>query len=101
MRGQDSVNIVGALLQASRRDEQDAHIPLLLWWAVEAKLDTNRDAVLKMLRENLEENIVYSVIFPRVAQRLASQLTAENQDTLLVLLQQAAGEVERNVILTG
>ncbi|HEV8293583.1 MAG TPA: PVC-type heme-binding CxxCH protein, partial [Tepidisphaeraceae bacterium] len=78
--GNVSVEALGAMLsRAPREVEQDPHIPLLLWWAVEARLSTDRDAVLKMLHENSEENLVYTIILPRVARRLASEPTADNQ----------------------
>jgi hypothetical protein len=73
MPGKQSVEILGLMLRnASDRDEHDPHIPLLLWWAIEAKVNTDRDAVLKIVRENSETNIVYAVILPRVARRLVS-----------------------------
>jgi putative membrane-bound dehydrogenase-like protein len=100
--GKASVEALGAILRhAPKEVEQDPHIPLLLWWAVEARLSTDRDAVLKMVRQNWEENIVYTVILPRLARRLASEPTPENQEALLAMLEEAMGEVERRGMLDG
>lgn len=33
-------------------DVQDPHLPLLLWWAIEAKADSDRDAVLAMFEDS-------------------------------------------------
>src|SRR5262249_35927361 len=45
-----SMPILGNLL---RRDEDvdDPRMPLLIWWAIESKADSDRDAVLRLFRD--------------------------------------------------
>jgi putative membrane-bound dehydrogenase-like protein len=45
--GKDGLPVVRELLKR-QEDLDDPHIPLLLWWAVEAKADTDRDRVLAL-----------------------------------------------------
>jgi hypothetical protein len=47
---QASLAIVKNLAQRSE-DAVDIHLPLLLWWAIEAKADADRDAVLALFAE--------------------------------------------------
>src|SRR5439155_4262790 len=46
--GKDALPIVRELLQHTE-DAEDPHIPLLLWWAIEAKADSDREQVLELL----------------------------------------------------
>ena len=46
----DTLPIVRALLARSE-DATDIHIPLLLWWAMEAKATTDPDAVLALFED--------------------------------------------------
>ena len=45
----DALPIVRALLARSE-DADDIHLPLLLWWAIEAKVGTDPEAVLALFR---------------------------------------------------
>src|SRR5207302_10256845 len=45
-----SLPIVRGLL-ARDEDTADPHVPLLLWWAIEAKAESDRDAVMAMFSE--------------------------------------------------
>ena len=47
----DALPIVRALLARSE-DEQDIHIPLLLWWALEAKVATDPELVLAIFSDS-------------------------------------------------
>jgi putative heme-binding domain-containing protein len=38
-------------LAARDEDADDVHLPLLLWWAIEAKADADREAILNMLED--------------------------------------------------
>jgi putative heme-binding domain-containing protein len=46
----EALPVVRALLQHSE-DLSDKRLPLLLWWAIESKAESDRDAVLAMARE--------------------------------------------------
>ena len=43
-----------SLLQRDE-DAADIHIPLLLWWAIEAHCEKDRAAVLEILRDTLPD----------------------------------------------
>jgi putative heme-binding domain-containing protein len=70
--GPIALPIVRLLLQDDD-DVDDTHIPLLLWWAVESKAETDREAVLEMFqnREFWKAPLVQEVILERLMQRWA------------------------------
>jgi putative heme-binding domain-containing protein len=47
---QEGLSIVVNLLTHDE-DASDVHLPLLLWWAIESKAETNRDSILSMLED--------------------------------------------------
>jgi putative membrane-bound dehydrogenase-like protein len=91
------------LMLAHDDDAKDPHIPLLLWWALEPRIATNREAVLSMIQsmDAWHRPIVRQEILARLARRLASDLTPENQQALLTLLSFAPTESKRQVLLDG
>ncbi len=78
-RPADALPIVRALL-ARGVDEHDIHIPLLLWWALEAKVATDPELVLEMFSESESWNlpIVKSVITERLMRRFAAAGTRQD-----------------------
>ncbi|MCI0627525.1 MAG: HEAT repeat domain-containing protein [Acidobacteria bacterium] len=59
-------------------DVDDQHIPLLLWWAIENKATSDRDLLMKMLRE---KGVWESPLFSRfVISRLGRRYSAELGD---------------------
>jgi putative heme-binding domain-containing protein len=62
--------IVAELLQHDR-DAADPQIPLLIWWAIESKAASDRDAVLALVErpETWKRAIVHDVIVERLARR--------------------------------
>lgn len=58
-----------------REDENDLHVPLLLWWAIESKVGSDLPLVLKMVKDPA---LWQSPLFNRhIASRLGQRLTAE------------------------
>ncbi|MEZ0265862.1 MAG: hypothetical protein ACAI43_14120, partial [Phycisphaerae bacterium] len=112
-----------------RGDESDPHIPLLLWWAVEAKLRENPQALLELfapapfeLDNVLSAPIVRSTITQRLARRLAvtsvvapapvpatpgslpaiDKATARaSQDALLMLIARMPSRDDRALVFAG
>jgi putative heme-binding domain-containing protein len=68
------------LLAARAEDAQEPHLPLLLWWAVEAKLRTEREAVLQWLEEAAlwSTPIFQNTIALRLGQRFTTERTHES-----------------------
>ena len=59
-------------------DENDLHVPLLLWWALESKVNSDRPLVLNMLKDPA---LWQSPLFNRhIASRLGQRFTAERGD---------------------
>ena len=69
----DCLAIVGPLL-GHDADADDTHLPLLLWWALEDKAISDRDAVLALLADadNWREPLVSGTIVERLARRYTS-----------------------------
>jgi putative membrane-bound dehydrogenase-like protein len=91
--------------QLLRRDEDisDPHLPLLLWWAVESKVSTDRDAVLSRFAtpQAWQMPLVRQYVLPRLAQRFAAELTPADQQALIALLRAAPQAGDRRALLEG
>ena len=76
-----SLPIVKNLCQRSE-DAGDIHIPLLLWWAIEAKADKHRDEVLALFADKAfwDQPIVSGTIVERLMRRYAA--TGQRKDLL-------------------
>lgn len=74
-------------------DANDPHIPLLIWWAAEAKLHTHRDAVVEWFGDTntwCQQNpALVKPVGQRVARWLATSLTEADQKSLLYLFQRS------------
>ena len=81
----DSFPIVRELV-AHSEDVADAHLPLLLWWAIEAKCATDRNAVLEFFKDRAAWTlpIVKEHLLERTMRRFSS---AGGNDDLLACAQ--------------
>jgi putative heme-binding domain-containing protein len=68
--GRQGLPIVAELIQHDE-DVRDPHVPLLIWWAIESKAVSDRDAVLALLKspETWRSPIVRDVLIERLARR--------------------------------
>lgn len=102
--GDQALPILREMLLHAGSDAKDPHLPLLLWWAVEQHLRTNRDAVVAMLDRGLW---AAPLVRGTVAQRIARWLAAStdhadaNQRALVTLIDGAPGDAERRILLAG
>ncbi len=87
------------------RDEDldDLHIPLLNWWAVESKTESDRDDVLDLFREPAfwQLPMVRDTILKRVMQRYAMAGGDDNFITCARLLKLAPGTDETRLLMSG
>jgi putative heme-binding domain-containing protein len=85
--GEDSLPLLAQML-SHNGDDKDPHIPLLLWWALEAKTISNRDQVIKIFSnpEVQAAPISRQILLPRLARRYASDLSQADQKALIALL---------------
>ena len=84
--------IVRALL-ARGEDEQDIHIPLLLWWALEAKVASDPELILAMFSEPETWNlpVVKATVTERLMRRFAAAGTRQDLSRCARLLALAPG----------
>jgi putative membrane-bound dehydrogenase-like protein len=90
-------------LLAHETDTQDIHIPLLLWWALEAKADSDRDAVLELFEDSKFWTLplVRDHILHRVMRRYAMAGARRDLLACASLLNRAPGPAERERLLAG
>lgn len=98
--GPDALPILDALLGRAE-DLVDPHIPLLLWWAIEAKAISEREGVLKLVDtpEAWDRPITCTVIVERLARRYLAEGSAEGFITCARLLDLAPSPGERERLI--
>lgn len=94
--------IVRQLLQR-KEDRSDIHIPLLLWWALEAQAEANRDELVQMFAEQSlwAQPLVEQHILERLMRRYAQAGTRKDLLTCARLLQLAPTDAAAKILLTG
>jgi putative heme-binding domain-containing protein len=94
--------IVGALL---RRDEDatDVFVPLLLWWAIEAKCEKNREEVVGLFSDPAlwKTRIVTETILPRLVRRFAAAGSKADYMTCARLFKMAPGRDSGLLLMMG
>ena len=100
--GKDALPITRELLLRSE-DVTDKHVPLLLWWAVESKCATDRDAILRMLEDSTfwHAPIVQKFINARLGQRFTAERTDANLETAAKLFALAPSPADADELIKG
>jgi putative membrane-bound dehydrogenase-like protein len=100
--GPQALPIIAALMKRPE-DVNDPQIPLLVWWALEAKAETDRDAVLSLFRDGdlWKKPLADKVIVERLMQRYALAGGEANLKACAVLLQQSPDVATSNRLLAG
>ncbi len=100
--GKDALPITRELLLRSE-DVSDKHVPLLLWWAVESKCATDRDAILRMLEDSTfwHAPIVQKFIIARLGQRFTAERTDANLETAAKLFALAPSPADADELIKG
>ena len=82
-------------------DAEDIHIPLLLWWAIEAKAESDTDAVLALLKgqDFWKSKIVRGAILERLMKRYAMLGTQSSYRICARILSLAPGLEERKLLV--
>jgi putative membrane-bound dehydrogenase-like protein len=98
----DALPIVSALI-AHDQDTTDPHIPLLLWWAIESKAETDHHAVVSLFRDPSfwDRPIVWGTIAERMMRRYAASGTRRDFLTCAELLKLAPTPDDRKRLITG
>jgi putative heme-binding domain-containing protein len=94
--------IVSALMRRSE-DVNDRYIPLLLWWAIEEKTATDRDAVLAMLadKDAWAAPTARKHLIERLARRYTAERSAENFAACARLLEMAPDDASTASVIAG
>ena len=84
-------------------DATDQRIPLLLWWAIEAKAESDRDAVLSLFRNPEVWNLKLARTFSiqNLAKRYALAGGKENFESCARLLSLATRNEDRSLVIEG
>jgi putative membrane-bound dehydrogenase-like protein len=98
----DALPILRALL-ARTEDERDIHIPLLLWWALEAKVATDPELVMAIFSESeiWTLPIVKTTIIERLMRRFAAAGTRADLTLCARLLAMAPGPEHVKRLMAG
>lgn len=94
--------ILAALARRSE-DAQDPHLPLLVWWGLEAKADSDRQAVLALFREAAlwDQPLVTQHLIERLMRRYASTGLRKDLVTAAQLLELAPTPEHARQLLGG
>ncbi len=84
-------------------DVRDPHIPLLCWWALEARAESHREAILQMFtdRSLWTRPMVEQFILERIMQRWAMAGGGDNLTACAKLLERAPTMKQREKLLVG
>jgi putative membrane-bound dehydrogenase-like protein len=88
----DALPIVRELLARSE-DAGDIHLPLLIWWAIEAKITTDPEAVLALFQDRTvwERPLARATVVERLMRRFAASGTRQDLSRCARLLALAPG----------
>jgi putative membrane-bound dehydrogenase-like protein len=98
----DDLAIVRALLNHDE-DAADPRLPLLLWWAIEARADADRDSVLALFRESplWDREIVKQHLLDRVMRRYAQTGARKDLLTCAALFDLSPAPEHSKKLMTG
>jgi putative heme-binding domain-containing protein len=90
-------------LMTRKEDVDDLHLPLLIWWALESKSESDRDAVLALFqdKELWKLTIVDRTILGRLMQRYAMSDDPKGLETCAQLLAMAPGPEQTARLMGG
>src|SRR5262249_45424760 len=100
--GKSALPIIAALWKHDE-DVKDVHVPLLTWWALESKAESDRDAILKLFddKQTWKRPLVEQFILERLMQRWAMGGGDKNLLACAALLAKAPDAKQRALLLTG
>ena len=100
--GTDAIRVIRNLLK-NHDDINDPDIPLLIWWAIEAKSETDRDAVLSIFedRKIWDKNVVQNVILKRLMQRYTMAGGEANYSAAAKLIKMAPSDKMGKLLISG
>jgi putative heme-binding domain-containing protein len=102
LEGKESIRLIRALI-LSENNMQDPENPLLIWWALESKAESQRAAVATLFKEASlwELPIVKEGLLSRLMQRYVIAGGPENMTTAITLLKSAPSPEAARPLLNG
>ncbi len=84
-------------------DSNDPDIPLLIWWAIEAKAETDRDALISVFAEKKiwQKKLVQDVLLKRLMQRYILSAGDENFKASSRLISLAPSKAAAKILMSG
>ena len=100
LSAKEGLPIVEQLLTRDE-DADDIHVPLLLWWSIEARCETERDKVLDLFRNSSlwRAKIVEQTILPRLMKRFAMAGSQKDYRTCVELFRLAPEKKHGTILL--
>ncbi|MGV3686254.1 MAG: DUF7133 domain-containing protein [Daejeonella sp.] len=100
--GQVAIPVIGNLLR-NQDDVNDPDIPLLIWWAIEAKAESDRDAIVSMFEDRLiwQKKLVQNVLLKRLMQRYIMAAGDENYNAASKLISLAPSKAHAKILIAG
>lgn len=85
------------------QDEADPDLPLMLWWAMESKADSDRERLLKLLDDErfTARAVTRDVLMERLVQRFAMGGGEENYSACQIILKKSLDKDYSLKVLTG
>ena len=102
LNGDPALDLIFTLAEHDA-DLRDPHIPLLLWWGLQAHALSHRSEIVMRLKSQSAwlRPLFREQLLPRLARLYASLPTAENQQALAALLRSAPDADARNSVIKG
>jgi putative heme-binding domain-containing protein len=96
----EALAIVAGLMTHDE-DSSDVHVPLLLWWSLEAKCDSDRDRVLDLFRDASlwRTKLARHVVLPRLMRRFATAGAQKDYQTCVELFRLAPNRADGELLL--
>ncbi len=100
--GLDAIQILRGLLK-NHDDYKDPDIPLMIWWAIESKSETDRDLIVDMFEDKSiwQKNVVKTVILKRLMQRYIMAGGDENYNSAARLIKLSPSKDLSKVLISG
>jgi putative heme-binding domain-containing protein len=101
LSGKESIAILRPMLYRDG-DHGDPHLPMLLWWALEAHADQHANAVVGLFQErSLWQRAIARGLVERLARRYASYPSPAHQKSLQALLRVAPDAEGKRRVVAG
>jgi putative heme-binding domain-containing protein len=98
----DALPIIAGLLRHDE-DSKDPRLPLLCWWAIESKCESDRGAVVKLFEDSpfWDQPMVEQHLLERIMRRFAASGTRQDLLTCATLLQLSPSRAHSVKLMAG